>query len=478
MAAPSDIRKVSDTLWELPSTHRQGMRVPARIVADEALLAAMDPGVFAQAAAVATLPGIVGHSWCMPDGHWGYGFPVGGMAAFDPDTGVISPGGIGFDINCGVRLVRTSLSWEEVEPRIGELMDLLARLVPAGVGARGSLTLSREEFRRVAVEGAAWCLERGFGWPEDLESTENGGRADGADPAAVSSRAVERGLQQVGTLGSGNHYLEIQVAHEADRPDPGVARAFGIDLPDQVVVMLHCGSRGFGHQVATDYIAAFAGSAMQRHRITVPDRGLACAPFRSREGQAYYAAMRCAVNLSYANRQLIMHRVREAFAEVFHRDPRDLGMSMVYDVSHNTAQLEQHEVDGRQATLLVHRKGATRSLGLGYRAFGQPVFLGGSMQTGSWLMAGAAGSRVAFNTTAHGSGRLMSRGEAKRRFDGRRLRRELGEQGIAVRAASSSGLAEEAGEAYKDIDAVAEVTERAGLSRRVAKLVPIGCIKG
>ncbi len=244
------------------------MRVPARIVADEALIASMDPGVFAQAAGVATLPGIVGHSWCMPDGHWGYGFPIGGMAAFDPDTGVISPGGIGFDINCGVRLVRTSLTWEEVRPRIGDLVELLVRLVPAGVGARGGFTLSREEFRSVATQGAAWCIDRGYGWPEDLELTENGGRMEGADPAAVSARAVERGLDQVGTLGSGNHYLEVQVAREADRPDAGLARSFGIDLPDQVVVMLHCGSRGFGHQVATDFIAVVRrrGHAAAPHR--------------------------------------------------------------------------------------------------------------------------------------------------------------------------------------------------------------------
>jgi tRNA-splicing ligase RtcB len=484
MAVPGDIRRVSDTVWELPPSHRPGMRVSARIVADEALLSAMDPGVFAQTAAVATLPGIVGHSWCMPDGHWGYGFPVGGMAAFDPDAGVISPGGIGFDINCGVRLVRTSLTWEEVHPRMGDLMDLLARRVPAGVGVHGKLELSRDEFRRVAVEGAVWCIERGFGWPEDLELTENGGRMEGADPAAVSPRAVERGLDQVGTLGSGNHFLEVQVAREADRPDAVLARTFGIDLPDQVVIMFHCGSRGFGHQVATDFITDFAGSK-KRRRSSIEDRSLACAPFASKDGQAYFAAMSCAVNLSYANRQLILHRVREAFAEVFHRDPDALGMHMVFDVSHNTAQLEEHTVDGRRRTLLVHRKGATRSLGPGderlpdrYRAVGQPVIIGGSMETGSWLLAGCAGSRAAFETTAHGSGRRMSRGEAKRRFDGRSLRLDLERRGITVRAASASGLAEEAGEAYKDIDVVAAVTELAGLSRRVAKLVPVGCVKG
>jgi tRNA-splicing ligase RtcB len=334
------------------------------------------------------------------------------------------------------------------------------------------------------MRGAAWCVENGYGCQEDLELTEDGGCRRGADPAAVSSRAVERGLDQVGTLGSGNHFLEVQVARNADRPDAGLARAFGIDLPEQVMVMFHCGSRGFGHQVATDFIAAFA-SAMQRHRIGVSDRSLACAPFASKEGQAYFAAMCCAANLSYANRQMILHRVREAFASVFHRDPRDLGMHMVFDVSHNIAQLEEHTVEGRRRMLLVHRKGATRSLGPGdarlpdrYRAVGQPVLIGGSMETGSWLLAGATGSAMTFETTAHGSGRRMSRGEAKRRFDGRRLRQDLERRGIHVRAASSSGLAEEAGEAYKDIDAVAAVTELAGLSRRVARLVPVGCVKG
>ena len=484
MAAPGDILRVSDFLWELPTSHRPGMRVSARIVADEALLDSMDPGVFAQAAAVATLPGIVGHSWCMPDGHSGYGFPVGGMAAFDPDSGVISPGGIGFDINCGIRLMRTGLTWDEVRPRIGDLMDALARGVPAGVGARGGLSLSPDEFREVAVRGAAWCLERGFGWPEDLELTEHGGRMAGADPAAVSPRAVERGLDQVGTLGSGNHFLEVQVARGEERADAGLARAFGIDRADQVVVMFHCGSRGFGHQVATDFVADFAGTR-PRHRISVADRSLACAPFASSEGQAYFAAMHCAVNLSYANRQMILHRVRQAFADVFHRDPRDLAMHMVFDVSHNIAQLEEHEVDGRRRTLLVHRKGATRALGPGdgrlpgrYRETGQPVIIGGSMETGSWLLAGASGSSLAFATTAHGSGRRLSRGEAKRRFDGRRLRESMERRGITVRAASSSGLAEEAGEAYKDIDAVVAATEGAGLSRRVARLLPVGCVKG
>lgn len=484
MAVPKGIRQIEETLWEIPASREAGMRVPARIVADRQLLDEMDEGVFLQVANVATLPGIVGYSFCMPDGHSGYGFPIGGLAAFDPEEGVISPGGIGFDINCGMRMARTGLTREEVVPRLRELVDKLAARVPAGAGAHGFLRLGADDFREIASRGAEWCIAHGYGWEEDLAVTENRGRAEGADPEKVSARAVERGVNQIGTLGSGNHYLEIQFAPAGSVVDPAAAKAFGITLADQVVVMFHCGSRGFGHQVATDYLQSFTRAA-GKHRIVLPDRGLACAPFRSREGRDYFAAMNCAINVSYANRQVIMHRIREVFSEVFHRDPRDLGLEMVCDVSHNTAQLERHAVDGRARELLVHRKGATRALAPGdpelpsrWRATGQPVIIGGSMETGSWLLAGAAGSSACFSTTAHGSGRTMSRGEARRRFAGGRLRADLESRGIYVRAASLQGLAEEAGAAYKDIDRVAGVAERAGISTRVAKLVPLGNVKG
>ncbi len=484
---PRDLAKISDTLWELPRSHKPGMRVPARFFATEGLLKAMDPAVFEQAANVATLPGIVGFSYCMPDGHSGYGFPIGGVAAFDPDKGVISPGGIGFDINCGMRLVATSLTWPEVEPRLHELVDRLFAAIPAGVGGRGFVKISRGEFREMCAQGMRWCLKKGWAWKEDLERTEEGGAAAGADPAAVSEKAVERGYQQIGTLGSGNHYLEIQVARGENLFDRALAQELGIRVPGQVLVMFHCGSRGFGHQVATDYLSKFLGVMQPKYHIACPDRELASAPFASEEGQAYFAAMKCAVNMSFVNRQVILHRLREVFGEVFGRDPRELGLHQVYDVTHNTARLELHVPPGerRPRELLVHRKGATRALApgreelpLAFRRTGQPVIIGGSMETGSYLLVGTPGAEEAFFTTAHGSGRAMGRHEAKKRFHGRELEKSMHERGIYVRAASVSGLAEEAGAAYKDIDQVAEATELAGLSRRVAKLVPVGNIKG
>jgi len=484
---PAGLSRISDVLWELPASYKRGMRVPARFYATDPLIAAMDAAVFEQAANVATLPGIVGYSFCLPDGHSGYGFPIGGVAAFDPEEGVISPGGIGYDINCGMRLVATSLTWEEVRPRLRELVDRLFAAIPAGVGGRGIVHVSKDEFRTLAEQGMRWCLKRGYASREDLERTEEGGCLAGADAAAVSEKAVERGYQQLGTLGSGNHYLEIQVAHPENVFDKKSAAALGIRAPDQVLVMFHSGSRGFGHQVATDYLSKFLAVMQARYHLPCPDRELASAPFRSEEGQAYFAAMKCAVNMSFVNRQLILHRLREVFGEVFGRDPLELGLRQVYDVTHNTARLERHTPPGerRPRELLVHRKGATRAFAPGmegipqeYRQVGQPVIVGGSMQTGSYLLVGAAGAAATFFTTAHGSGRTMGRHEAKRRFQGRELERRMHEQGIYVRAASVAGLAEEAGAAYKDIDQVVEAVELAGLSRRVAKLVPVGNIKG
>jgi tRNA-splicing ligase RtcB len=485
MPFPRAIRNISPTLWELPPGYKAGMRVPARFVATRALLERMDDGVFEQTANVACLPGILRAAYCMPDGHWGYGFPIGGVAAMDPESGVISPGGIGFDINCGMRLVRTSLTEDEVRPRIRELVDRLFARIPTGVGCAGNIPMSRSEFRDVMAQGSRWCLKKGLAWAEDLELTEEGGCFSGADPATCSEKAVERGYDQLGTAGSGNHYCEIQVVRPENVFDPAAARTFGIDLPGQVVVMFHCGSRGFGHQVATDYLQSFLKVMAPKYGIRTNDRELACAPFRSPEGKAYFAAMKCAVNVAFANRQVILHRVREVFSELFRRSPEDLGMRMVYDVTHNTAKLERHAVDGAEREVLVHRKGATRAFGPGmrgiparYAAVGQPVIIGGSMETGSYLLAGSAGSADTFFTTAHGSGRTMSRGQAKKLVRGQKLLGEMAARGIYVRTASYAGLAEEAGVAYKDIDEVAGATEAAGLSRRVAKLLPIGNIKG
>jgi len=476
---------VGDCVWEIPTTEKPGMLVPARIYASPELLGAMDAGVFEQVTNVACLPGIVRAALCMPDGHWGYGFPIGGVAAFRADTGVISPGGIGFDINCGMRLLRTSLTEDEVRPKLGALVDALFRAVPAGVGARGFVRLTEAAFADVMRQGAGWCVRHGYGWPEDLERTEGRGCLPGADPACVSERAIERGRQQLGTLGSGNHYLEIQVVRPGGIHDEALARALGIEGPGQVLIMLHCGSRGFGHQIGTDYLRAFV-VAMRQYQITVRDRELACAPFRSPEGQRYFAAMTAAANTAFANRQVITHRVREVLAEVFGRDPHALGLSVVYDVCHNTAKLERHRIDGEERELLVHRKGATRAFGPGsgdlpavYRDIGQPVIIGGSMETGSAVLVGTQRAmEETFGSTAHGAGRTMSRHEAKRRIGGRKLLAELEARGIVVRAASIAGVAEEAGIAYKDVRAVVDVLHRVGISRKVASLTPIGNIKG
>ncbi len=479
------VRSIADCVWEIPPSEKPGMRVPARIYASEALLAQMDKGVFEQVTNVACLPGIVRAALCMPDGHWGYGFPIGGVAAFRTDSGVISPGGIGFDINCGMRLLRTRLGDDEVRPKLRELIAALFVAVPSGVGAKGFVHLSAAEFRRVMVEGAGWCVARGYGWPEDLDRIEGRGCLPGADPAHVSDRAVSRGSDQLGTLGSGNHYLEIQIVPPGGLHDPRVAKILGVDGPGQVLVMLHCGSRGFGHQIGTDYLRKF-DQVMRLYGITVNDRELACAPFRSPEGQAYFAAMTAAANTAFANRQVITHRVREVFGSVFGKDPRELGLSVIYDVCHNTAKVEQYEVDGQLLELLVHRKGATRAFGPGaadvpdaYRAVGQPVIIGGSMETGSALLVGTAHAMAeTFGSTAHGAGRTMSRAQAKRLVRGETLLKDMEARGIIVRAASKSGVAEEAGFAYKDLAAVVDVLDRLDISRKVASLSPIGNIKG
>ena len=444
----------------------------------------MDVGVFEQVSNVACLPGIINYAFCMPDGHWGYGFPIGGMAAMDPSTGVISPGGIGFDINCGMRLILTNLTHEEVQPRIKELVDALFHRVPSGVGSTGFVKLSAHQFRDVAEQGSQWCLRNGFAWEDDIELTEEGGCFPGADSSKVSNKAIERGFDQIGTLGSGNHYCELQVAKHENIFDRDLAKKFGFDIDNQVAIMFHCGSRGFGHQIATDYLQVFL-QAMPKYGIKVLDRELSCAPFNSKEGQAYFSAMKCAVNMAFANRQVILHRIREVFSKVFGKSAEDLGMRMIYDVAHNTAKLETHVVDGKKREVLLHRKGSTRAFGPGmaglpsmYQETGQPVIIGGSMETGSYLLAGLASGSEAFFTTAHGSGRTMSRHQAKKMIKGQKLQRDMEARGIYVRSVSWGGLAEEAGIAYKSIDEVTEATELAGLSKRVVKLIPIGNIKG
>lgn len=479
------LQRVGDVVWEIPPTYKPGMRVPARIYGTEKLVKEMDQGVFNQVTNVACLPGILKYSYCMPDGHWGYGFPIGGVAAFDPESGVISPGGIGFDINCGMRLIRTDLTIKEVQPKLKELVDVLFRTVPAGVGARGFVRIGESQFKEVMTRGVGWCIDNGYGWKEDAERIEENGCMKGADPSKVSHRAVERGLNQLGTLGSGNHYLEVQVATAAEIFDEEKAKALGMAEKDQVAVMVHCGSRGFGHQIGTDYLRIFL-SVMRKYGINILDNELACAPFMSPEGQDYYKAMCCSANMAFTNRQVILHRVREAFEKVFGRDAEKLGLHIVYDVAHNIAKLEKHEVDGKIREVLVHRKGSTRSFGPNrdelapaFRKTGQPVILGGSMETGSYLLVGTEKAmKETFGSTAHGSGRTMSRAAARKKVYGEHLLKEMEKRGIYVRAVSMSGLAEEAGLAYKDISEVVETMEEAGISKKVVALRPIGNIKG
>jgi len=485
MSTSSFLQRISDTVWEIPTSYKPGMRVPARIFATEKLIREMDAGVFNQVTNVATLPGIINYAFCMPDGHWGYGFPIGGVAVMDTRNGVISPGGIGFDVNCGMRLVLTNFTYDEIKPRLRELVDKLFARVPAGVGSSGFINIKQDEFRRMVEKGARWCVKSGFGTEEDLANTEEEGCALGADASKVSQKAIERGYRQIGTLGSGNHYLEVQIAKPENVFDRGLAEAFGITIPNQVLLMFHCGSRGFGHQIATDYLQTFLKAMPSKYGMNIVDRELACAPFHSQEGQDYYAAMKCAINMSFANRQVILHRIREVFSELFHRDPFDMGLRQVYDVSHNIAKIEKHRINGELHNVLVHRKGATRAFGPGmegvpeiYRKTGQPVIIGGSMESGSYLLAGLATGDSAFYSTAHGSGRTMSRAQAKKKFRGRELQQQMEARGNYVRAASFSGLAEEAGAAYKNIDDVVEAVERAGLSRRVVRLIPVGNIKG
>lgn len=485
MVHVDSIRKISEVSWEIPTSYKPGMLVPARIFATKKLLDGMDSGVIEQVTNVACLPGIVRQAYAMADAHWGYGFPIGGVAAFDLEEGVISPGGIGFDINCGMRLIRTNLNYSEVKPKVKELVDLIFRLVPAGVGVKGFLRVTDSQFDEIMTYGVKWCAENGHAWEDDPSHVEEGGFIKGADPSKVSRQARTRGIDQLGTLGSGNHYLEVQVVDPSRFFDEKLAKHFGIVDPDQVLVMVHCGSRGFGHQIGSDYLRVFDG-AMRRYGLQVRDRELACAPFSSKEGKDYYGAMVCAANMAFTNRQIIVQKVREAFSKVFRRDAEALDMHLIYDVCHNVAKVERHTYDGTTSDLLVHRKGATRSFGPGhpdipspYRTIGQPVIIGGSMETGSYLLVGTQKAMEdTFGSTAHGSGRTMSRTAAKREVRGAELQRTMLERGIYVKAATMDGLAEEAGMAYKDISEVVETMDRAGISKKVVALRPVGNIKG
>lgn len=475
------LKQITPYCWELPQT--ANMNVPGRIYASQTLLAAIQKDqTLKQVANVAALPGIVNASLAMPDIHWGYGFPIGGVAAFDWEAGVISPGGVGFDINCGVRLAATHLEASRIQPQLESLVNGLFSGIPCGLGSTGAIRLSFAEARKVLRQGSRWAVRQGFGEDLDLEQTEDGGCMENADPELISDRALERGKKQLGTLGSGNHFLELQVVETVY--DPPVARVFGLH-EGQVCLMLHSGSRGLGHQICDDFLAG-----MNKHvktlSIDLPDRQLACAFIQSDPGRRYFNAMACGANYAWANRQIMMHQAREIFMRVLGIGPRDLGMRLVYDICHNIAKKETHLVDGKKQTLCVHRKGATRAFGPGhpelsekYRPVGQPVLIPGDMGTASYVLAGTEKAMAeTFGSSCHGAGRVLSRKAAKKASKGRFIGKELAEQGILSRWSGRSTMAEEMPEAYKDVSEVVAVMDGAGIGQKVARLRPIAVIKG
>jgi len=483
MVSRHDFQRLAPFLWEAPKGTRHNMRVPARLYADEALIeAASEDRSLEQLLNTATLPGIVNYALAMPDIHQGYGFPIGGVVATRLPSGVISPGGVGYDINCGVRLLTTRLHEEEIRPHLERLMGALFRDVPSGVGRGHAQALGGREMDQVLERGAAWAVSRGYGTQEDLEHAEELGTMRGADAAAVSDRAKTRAKDELGTLGSGNHFLEIDVVDRVF--DPAVAQRFGL-AEGSVVVWIHSGSRALGHQVCTDYVRELQ-AAGQRYGIELPDRELACAPFDSPEGKRYFAAMAAAANYAWANRQMMTHLARQAFERVLAGQVRDWHLTLLYDVAHNIAKVEEHTVDGERVKLCVHRKGATRAFGPGhpavpqrYRDVGQPVLIPGSMGSASYILVGTEEAmRQTFGSTCHGAGRVKSRHAAKRGVSGQELRQKMEREGIVVRTESLSDLAEEAPEAYKDVDRVVEVVHQAGLARKVARTRPIGVMKG
>lgn len=478
------LKKIDEWRWEIPESYHSGMRVPGLVFADEKLLSQIRADQsLQQVANVAHLPGIVRYSLAMPDIHWGYGFPIGGVAATDPsEGGVISPGGVGYDINCGVRLVRTNLIETEVRPILRELVYQLFSRIPCGVGQSGEIRVSKEDSRKLLVKGVRWSIEKGYGVPEDLEHTEAEGVLEGADPDAVSNRAYERGHDQLGTLGSGNHFLEVQVVDQIF--DEKTAETFGL-FKDQITLMIHSGSRGFGYQICDDFLET-ARRALQKYHIEVPDIQLACAPVNSPEGQQYLAAMRAAANYAWNNRQCLLFLARKVFEKFFGRSWQDLGMTLVYDVAHNIAKFEQYPVNGKKKTLCIHRKGATRAFPPGhpelpkdYQSTGQPVIIPGDMGRNSYCLVGTnQAMEETFGTSCHGAGRAMSRAAAVRDARGRSIEKELEEKGIIVIGKGRKGVAEEQPAAYKDVNEVVDVMHRAGIAKKVCRMRPIGVIKG
>ncbi|MFA5857757.1 MAG: RtcB family protein [Elusimicrobiota bacterium] len=481
MAVPIGIKKLDAYRYEIPKTG--GMNVPGLIYTSEKMLSAIcKDGALQQVANVAYLPGIIGRSLAMPDIHWGYGFPIGGVAAMDYNTGVISPGGIGYDINCGVRLIRTNLKMEEVKPKLEELLNILFTNIPSGVGSTGKINLSNDDVAQVLNTGAGWAVSQGYGSKSDLEHTEENGSIEYANSEKVSPRAITRGKEQLGTLGAGNHFIELQEVVEVY--DEKIANAYGLWL-GQAVMMIHTGSRGLGYQVCDDYLKTM-GDAVRKYGISIPDRQLACAPVTSPEGKAYFAAMSAAANYAWANRQVITHWIRESFEHTFRIGAGKLGLDVVYDVAHNIGKIEEHTVNGKLKKVVIHRKGATRSFAAGrseiptdYRVYGQPVLVPGSMGTASYVLVGTEKAMSeTWGSTCHGAGRVMSRTEALKRKRGEDVVNELNAQGIMIKSKSRKTIAEEMPQAYKDVNAVVDVCHESGIARRVARMVPVGVIKG
>ena len=479
----SSPRKIGENQYQIDADSNLGMKVPVRIYADEPLLQKMlSDRTIMQARNVASIPGIVSHGVVLPDGHEGYGFPVGGVAAMDAEEGMISPGGVGYDINCGVRLLRSNLTEQAVRSKLRELVTDLFSSIPSGVGSKGAVKLTHSELDEVLVNGVNWAIDHGYGSSDDSSVCEENGQIQNADPNAVSDKARKRGAPQLGSLGSGNHFLEVQKVAEIH--DEEAANRMGIK-EGTITILIHCGSRGFGHQVCSDYLRV-AEQAMEKYDINLPDRELACVPNNSEEGESYRKAMFAALNFAWSNRQMLTHWTRNSFQRVFNQSESDLDMKLVYDVAHNIAKVEKHKVDGKERNLVVHRKGATRAFPANrnevpskYRDLGQPVLVPGSMGTASWVLLGQPNSMdLSFGSTAHGAGRTMSRSKARRNYTEENVKKSLNDNGIFIKALTRDGVVEEAPQAYKDVDAVVNVSHNLGIATKVAKLVPIGVIKG
>ena len=477
-------KKIREMEYRIEADPSKGMKVPVTIYADEKLLQKMlTDRTIQQAVNVSTIPGVLKHVVVLPDGHEGYGFPVGGVAAMDAENGMISPGGVGYDINCGVRLIKTNLTENDVRPRLRDLVTELFTSIPSGVGSKGAVKLSPSDLDEVLVRGVQWAVDHGYGSKDDADVCEENGQIKNADPGKISPTARKRGAPQLGSLGSGNHFLEVQRVDQIH--DKEAAKKMGIFNEGQITVLIHCGSRGFGHQVCSDYLRV-SEQALSKYKINLVDRELACVPNSSEEGESYRKAMFAALNYAWSNRQMITHWTRKAFERVFKQTESDLDMKLIYDVAHNIAKVEKHKIDGELRSVVVHRKGATRAFPQGreevprkYRDIGQPVFIPGSMGTGSWILLGKPGSMdLSFGSTAHGAGRMMSRSAARRNFTEGQVQKSLGDKGIFIKALTREGVVEETPEAYKDVDAVANVSHELGIATKVAKLVPIGVIKG